>query len=84
MGLGEWVICIFGIVLIVFFIIIIAKEKENYKDVTAIKTEPTAQKPNVVFLKAKAIKKRIHVCYVSEINIPVSETQYWIKFLLKD
>ncbi len=84
MSLGEWILSFFGVVLIVFFIVIIVKESENYKNVKIIKQEPTAKTPNVQFFTAKVIKKRVHVYYVSEINIPISETQYWITFLLEE
>ena len=89
MGLGEWAIAVVGLVLIVFIAFIVVKESRNYKkiqaeDVQAIKVEKNIQKPKVEFFDVKAIKKRIHVYYVSEINIPISEMQYWVMFEFDD
>ena len=89
MGLGEWVIAFFGCLLIGLFVFIIVKESRNYReikaeDVQAIKSDKNVQKPHVEFFDATAIKKRIHVYYVSEINIPVSEIQHWIMFQFED
>ncbi len=89
MGLGEWVITFFGLILIGSLVFILVKESKNYqkiqaKDVQAIKVDKDVPKPKVEFFDAKTIKKRIHIYYVSEINIPISETQHWIMFQLKD
>ena len=35
-------------------------------------------------MQAKALKKRVHIYYAAEINIPKSVTEYWIKFLLEN
>ena len=88
MGLGEWVIAFFGIVTIGVLAFIIVKESKNYKEISADEVTlikgKDVPKPKVEFFDAKAIKKRIHVYYVSEINIPLSETQYFITFEMQD
>jgi hypothetical protein len=89
MGLGEWAIAFFGLLLIGVFVYIIVRENKNYKiikakDVRVIKTETKVQKPKVDFFDAKVLKKRIHVYYENQINIPLSKTEYWIMFQIRD
>ncbi len=88
MGLGEWVIAFFGLVLIGVFVFIIVKESKNYKEISADEVTlikgKDVPKPKVEFFNATAVKKRIHVYYVREINIPLSETQYWVMFQIQD
>ena len=49
------------------------KIKLNYEEI---------EEPNSEFFQAKALRKRIHVYYASELNIPKSVTEYYITFLL--
>ena len=89
MGLGEWMIVVFGVLVVGVLVYIVVKERKNYKeiqakDVQAIKKETGVQKPKVDFFDAKVLKKRMHVYYESEINIPLSKTEYWITFQYKE
>ena len=78
---------IFGItvpIAILFFTVIILifylyerkyhpKIKTNYDEI---------ETPEPEFFEAKALRKRVHIYYVSELNIPKSVTEYFITFLL--
>lgn len=79
---------IFGItvpIAILFFTVIILifylyerkyhpKIKTNYDEI---------ETPEPEFFEAKALRKRVHIYYVSELNIPKSVTEYFITFLLE-
>ena len=51
------------------------KIKVSYDDI---------EEPQPEFFQAKALKKRVHVYYASELNIPRSVTEYYITFLLEN
>ena len=40
--------------------------------------------PEPEFFEAKALRKRVHIYYASELNIPKSVTEYYITFLLEN
>ena len=40
------------------------------------------EEPKAEFLQAKALRKRLHIYYASQLNIPRSVTEYYITFLL--
>lgn len=50
------------------------KIKTNYDEI---------ETPEPEFFEAKALRKRVHIYYVSELNIPKSVTEYFITFLLE-
>ena len=72
-------------IVVVFFTIIIQilywyerkyhpKIKTNYEVI---------ETPEPEFFQAKALRKRVHIYYISELNIPRSVTEYFITFLLE-
>jgi hypothetical protein len=36
------------------------------------------------YMQAKVLKKRVHVYYVSQLNIPRSVTEFWVMFSIED
>lgn len=42
------------------------------------------EEPKAEFLQAKALRKRVHIYYASQLNIPRSITEYYITFLLEN
>ena len=73
-------------IVVVFFTIIIwilywyerkyhPKIKTNYEVI---------ETPEPEFFEAKALRKRVHIYYASELNIPKSVTEYYITFLLEN
>lgn len=46
-------------------------------------THDIIEKPKAKFFEAKALSKRVHIYYASQINIPKSIAEYFITFLLE-